>query len=302
MQFLLVSLLLVTSAFAHTDLSKTIEALTGKIAKNPTAELYYQRATEYRALREKEHAIEDLRAALELNPKYREAKLTLAETLGSTDEALELAISLAANSRDTRSSIQPTLLQARIHQQRGDYEKAFEVTSFLHKLTLKARQNETEIDLLHADILLDLNRPAEATTVLKAAWERTESIVLRNNWIDTALTAGQTKDILPNIEKELRSSRLRSSWLIRRARALLVLGNEKAARTDLLAALVEIEPRINPKQPDLTLIADRGLIHALMGNAALARRDLGILKKTNLPASAYRLLSSELPEAEGKSE
>ena len=198
---LLVSLLLLTSAVAHTDLSKTIEALTEKITENPTAELYYQRATEYRALREKEHAIEDLRAALELNPKYHEAKFTLAETLGSTDEALELAISLSANSGDLRSSIQPTLLQARIHQQRGDHEKAFEVTFFLHKLTLKARQNETEIDLLHADILLDLDRPAEAATVLKAAWERTESIVLRNNWIDTALTAGQTKDILPNIEK-----------------------------------------------------------------------------------------------------
>jgi hypothetical protein len=160
-----------------------------------------------------------------------------------------------------------------------------------------ARRGDTKIDLLYAEILLDLERPADAAAALKGAWKRTNSIVLRNNWIDTALTAKQTKEVLPLIEKELRSSRLRSSWLIRRARALLVLGDKEAAHVDLRAALQEINPRLNPAQPDLTLIADRGLIHALLGNTALAKRDLATLRKSSIPSSCYRLLAGQLPDA-----
>jgi hypothetical protein len=142
----------------------------------------------------------------------------------------------------------------------------------------------------------NFNALTKAATILKKSLNRTESIVVRNNWIDAALTAGQTEAVLPLIEKELSSSRFRSSWLIRRARASLILKRKEAAQADLREALVEIAPRINPERPDFTLISDRGLIHALMGNKTRAKNDLKTLKKSGYSPNAYRLLSSALAE------
>ena len=297
MRVFFLSLVLSLGAFAHTDLSKTIEALSKKIAAKPSALLYLQRALEYRALREKKHTIEDLRSALKIKPNYQTAKIALAEEMGKNDEALKLAIELSQSATAEATRLQANLLLARIHQKRDAHTEALKVCEQLAPLAAKMPKDDTEISLLHADILLDLNRAGEAADILKTSWTRTNSIVARNNWIDTALTAGRTKELLPFIEHEFQTSRLRSSWLIRRARALLILGKKNAARTDLVSALLEINPRINPNQPDLTLIADRGLIHALMENPALARRDLTTLQKSTLPASAYRLLSDVMSEA-----
>ena len=75
-----------------------------------------------------------------------------------------------------------------------------------------------------------------------------------------------------------------------------MLKKKKAAHADLRAALFEIAPRINPERPDFTLIADRGLIHALMENKNRAKNDLKILKESGYSPDAYRLLSSALAE------
>lgn len=288
---------LVLACPGHTDISTTIKKLSAKIEEAPGADLYYQRATEYRALREYAHARADLRAALALEPDHLPSQIALIEALGDRDEALTRALKLST-SVDQRTSLQGASLLAAVHQKRGELEEALKIIRRLDELTRKARKGDTSIDLRHADLLLELDRPGEAATVLKAAWDRTDSIVIRNNWIDTALTAGETDEVLPIIEKELRSSRFRSSWYIRRARALRLRNREAAARADLRAALEEINPRINPRRPDLTLIADRGLIHALMGHNALAQRDLTTLSQSSYPASAYRLLREHLADAD----
>lgn len=294
MRVLLLFLVLGLSAPAHSDLSKTIAALSAKINTQPSAELYYQRALEYRALREKNHTLEDLRQALKLDPRFQEAQFALAEELGKSDEALRLAVQLANGPGKTQTTYRSILLLIRIHRLREEYPEALEICQRLAEKTRNRQQDDSELDLLHAEILLDLKRPAEATTVLRNAWKRTGSIVARNNWIDAALTAEQTEETLPLIEHELQTSRLRSSWLIRRARALLVLKQARAARADLHSALLEINSRLNPRQPDLTLVSDRGLIHALMGNPGLAKRDLATLQKSFLPPSSYRLLNDQL--------
>lgn len=281
-------------AFGHTDISTTIKRLTEQIAEEPSAPLYYQRATEYRALREKKHALEDLRAALTIDPGHAPAKIALIEALGQSDEALSLARQLASGPPKAASAIDGAYLLAHIHRERGELRKAFEVCRKLCQKTKGPGQKDTEIDLLYAHLLLDLDRPADAAASLKSAWKQSHSIVLRNQWIDVALTAGLTGEVLPIIEKELNSSRLRSSWLIRRARARLALGRTETARADLRAALHEIGPRINPTRPDLTLIADRGLAHALMGHPERAKSDLKTLRKSTFPPSSYRLLADQL--------
>jgi Flp pilus assembly protein TadD len=78
----------------------------------------------------------------------------------------------------------------------------------------------------------------------------------------------------------------------------LILKRPQEARADLNAALLELNSRIQPDRPDLTLIADRGLALALLGSKTLARRDLEQLKASTLSKSAYIILSSEI-EAPG---
>lgn len=275
----------------HTDINETIKALTAKIKAGPTAELYYQRATEYRALREKAHTLEDLRSALRLSPKHRASRIALIGELGKGDEALTLAKQLLVDSGKPTQQVESSYLLANVYHLRGNHIEALGICEDLQN---RSGKRSTEIDLLHTDILLTLKRPVDATEVLKKGWLRTKSIVLRNNWIDTSLTAGQTEEVLPLIEKEIASSRFRSSWLIRRARARLIDNQHKFANADLRAALREITPRINPERPDLTLIADRGLALALLGKTNEARADLAILEKSLLLRSSYRLLTEAL--------
>ena len=275
----------------HTDINEIIKDLTAKIKATPTPDLYYQRATEYRALREKDHTIEDLRAALKLDHNHRPSRIALIGELGESDEAMTLAIALYDSSQDIAQKLEGAYLVANAHRLRGNLQKALEICETLQELD---ENHSTEIDLLHTDLLLSLHRPADAAAIFKNSWKRTNSIVLRNNWIDTSLTAKQPAEVLPLIEKEISSSRFRSSWLIRRARARLIAENKEQAHQDLRDALTEIEVRLRPDQPDLTLIADRGLIHALLGNEEKAKADLKALQSSILSPSAYRILSEQL--------
>lgn len=280
-------------ALAHNDISGTIKALTAKIKAKPTADLYYQRATEFRALQQKVHAIEDLESALKIEPQNRQALVALVQIYGSDKRALPLISRYQEFAKNKEDKFEARYLLANYKAKLGLLEQASSQCDTLH---LIRPSEDPALDLFHAGLLLKLQRPNEATAILKKSLTRTKSIVVRNNWIDAALTAGQTKAVLPIIQEELNSSRFRSSWLIRRARASLILKKKVAALTDLRAALIEIGPRINPERPDFTLIADRGLIHALMENKTRAKHDLEILKKSGYSPDAYRLLSSALAE------
>jgi tetratricopeptide (TPR) repeat protein len=292
---LLLLILVFTPFFvlAHTDISETIKALTTRIEAKPTADLYYQRGTEFRALQQKAHAIEDLESALKIELHNRHALVALVQLYETNKRAKALISRYQKFAKTKEEKFEAHYLLASYNAKLGLFEQASSQCDTLH---LIRPSEDPALDLFHAGLLLKLQRPNKAATILKKSLNRTKSIVVRNNWIDAALTAGQTKTVLPIIEKELSSSRFRSSWLIRRARASLILKRKEAAQADLREALVEIAPRINPERPDFTLIADRGLIHALMGNKTLAKNDLEILKKSGYSPNAYHLLSSALAE------
>ncbi len=289
--WLLIVLLFPASSQGHNDVSETIKALTAQLEKAPTADLYFQRATEFRALRESEHALEDLHSALKLDPRHRFAITSLIQLYGPSEKGLKLIKRYADFAKDPEQEFEATFLLAQHYAQ----SQMPSVALLLCKGLQEVRpQHDPALDLLHAQTLRDLDRHKQAATILKTAWKRTNSIVLRNNWIDTALTAGLAQEVLPLINQEIASSRFTSSWLIRRARAALALKNKEQAHRDLQAALAELSPRIRPNQPDLTLIADRGLILALLNNHCQARADLDQLEKSALPPSSYRLLRDAL--------
>ena len=77
---------------------------------------------------------------------------------------------------------------------------------------------------------------------------------------------------LPVIETELADSRIKSSWLIRRARVQLGLGKKAEAERDLRDALKEIGGRLNPKVPDASLLLGKALAHELLGEKKDALR------------------------------
>ncbi len=283
--------MLPATAPGHNDVSETIKALSAQIKDAPNAGLYYQRATEFRAIRENKHAIEDLLSALKLEPKNRLATIALIQLLGPTERSLKLIKHYADFAQDREQQFEASFLLAKYYLETDMAPAALSLCEGLQKL----RPNrDPALDLLHAKTHLRLNQPDKASLVLKTAWQHTDSIVLRNNWIDTALTAGLTREVLPIINEEISSSRFRSSWLIRRARAAFIHDDKEQARSDLRAALAELTPRIRTDRPDLTLIADRGLIHALLGQTAEARADLAVLKKSTLSPSSYRLLTEAL--------
>ena len=52
------------------------------------------------------------------------------------------------------------------------------------------------------------------------------------------------------------------------------------AAEDLSTARTEIESRLRPDVPDLSLVCDRGLVHELQGNHAAAMADLELARKS----------------------
>jgi hypothetical protein len=93
----------------------------------------------------------------------------------------------------------------------------------------------------------------------------------------------------------LSESRWQSSWLIRRARARQKLGETAAAKKDLQAAIVEINTRLRPERPDVTLLVDRGLAHALLGNVRAAQADLAAARAASADRALLFRLTKALP-------
>jgi len=288
MRLLLLAILVMyapCSVVAHEDANQVIKGLSRKIATRPTADLYYRRAVEYRSVREIDHAIEDCRTALKQRPDHTQALRLLAELLSQQekhDEALEVGQELLLLSPTPLTN----LLLADLAFAAGEKEKA------LHHVKL-APPNDIHACLLHAHLTPD---GGEAVDILKKGEIRTRSIVLRNAWLDALVSAGRYEKALPIIEGELKSSRFRASWWIKRARIHLQTKDQPSANQDLEFALVEIEKRLSPSRPDLTLINDRGVARALIGQKEKAAQDLKRLRASTFSPLSYSLLSRLLDE------
>ena len=107
--------------------------------------------------------------------------------------------------------------------------------------------------------------------------------MLKAHWIDALIDASEFHAALPLIDLELSDRRWKSSWLIKRARTLQGLGRDAEAISDLHTALTEIQSRLDSARPDLLLLADQGVIHALLNQPKKARSCLARLQQLNTP-------------------
>jgi len=269
------SILFLPCLRAHHDTEEMIARFTQLIESGEaSAELHYRRAVEYRILLQPAKAEADLHAALEYDPNYTPAHRELAQLLtkrGETKLAVKAARRAMLASRNLNERAGTMILLARLLAAAGQPGAALRSCRDAFELR---PPGEVEWYLLHAELLALLDRDHERPGILAAGYTATHSIVLRNAWVDALLDAGDFKTALPVIEQELSGTRLKSSWRLRHARALLGLGRIAAAGTELAACLGELEKRIHPTRPDITLIAERGLAHALLGRMDAARNDL----------------------------
>jgi tetratricopeptide (TPR) repeat protein len=261
------------SLLAHEGPEHDIEELTERISKEgASAELLLQRAVEYQVVKKTGEAIKDLEHALQLEPSSPAALRELGRAYfasGKTNEALA-TVTRGLSSVDAGADHAAILIvRSEILRARKDYDKALEDTD----QAVKEYPNNVDWYLARSQIQSLLKRTKERVRGLEDGIKETGSGLLQIEWIDALIEDGQHAKALEKIEAELNSSRIQSSWLIRRAKVRLATKQQDAAKTDLQAALKELNSRMSGSAPDPSLLADRGLVYELLGDRDSAHKD-----------------------------
>jgi len=279
-----------------------IEDLNLQITANPTLpDLYYQRAGNYRELGRLADARADFEKCLTLQSGFLPAERELArldEAEGRRKEAIE-RLEKAIAAAPPEAGVHLTgcyAVLADMDLKAGRNEEAFAAVSTGISLTQAVT---FDLYLLRDEAQRRLGKHDDRVRDLAAAVEKLKSFVLRIAWIEAMIDAGRGAEVLPEIQKQIDSSRLKASWLIRRARARLhdqktdPAAKELAAK-DLEAALAEVEGRIRPERPDLSLVCDRALILALQGKREEAAKELADAKSRGADQWMTRILEGVL--------
>ena len=259
-------------AEAHEGPEHDIQELTEAMkATGETADLLLQRAIEYRVLGKMSEALRDLEEASRMDigtlPVPRELAKVQFST-GKTNEAIDtLTKVIHAKSAMTSEHANLLMIRSGFYQARSDFKKAIEDSN----QAIALYETNPEWYLQRSALHLAANQPKERMAGIQAGIEKTGAGVLDVEKIDALIDAKNFTNAIPLIEKELNSSRIRSSWLIRRAKAQLGLQHKELAIADLKEALEEIQPRIHSAAPDVSLLLDRALIHELLGEKEPAR-------------------------------
>jgi tetratricopeptide (TPR) repeat protein len=294
---LLLALLFPFASSAHDSPEHVIDALTARIeAGGKRPDLLWRRATEYRALADLKSAARDLQAALRMQEDFVTARqdLALVELAqGKPGRALR-TINRAFRATTNDAALAPLrMARAEILCARGEFEKALaDCNSALQHAT----GSELDWYLTRAQVQRRLGKFDDATTGLKQAFERTGSVVFEAEWIDAMIDAGRFSQALERIEPQLAEARCQSSWLLRRARARLGQGEMSAAHRDLQTAITELNQRLGGVVPEPSLLADRSLAYALLGDSVLAKRDLTAARKGGADETALRRIEEVLSE------
>jgi tetratricopeptide (TPR) repeat protein len=295
LSFLAIMAGLSVAATAHDSPEHVIEGLSAQIeAAGKRPDLLWRRATEYRALGDLQSAARDLRAALAVRDDFAAARQDLALlelAQGKTGDALR-TIDRAFRSLTNAVALAPLrMVRAEILYARGQFEKA--LTECEAALQCATGSN-LDWYLTRAQMQRRLGRFNDAAIGLKQAFEQTGSAVFEAEWIDAMIDAGQYAAALQRIEPQLAEARCQSSWLLRRARVRLSQGEITAAHHDLQKAITEISQRLGGLVPESSLLADRSLAYALLGDAVLAKRDLNAARKGGADETALRRIEAVL--------
>lgn len=260
------------NVWAHEGPEHEIEELTDLLKiRSDSSDLLLQRAIEYRVLGQMTNALKDLEEAARIDPLDIKIQRELSKVqfwTGKTNEAVETvshAIATKSNEPDEKAGL--LMIRSQFLRARGEYKKA--VADAHQAIQLHDGNPEWYLHRSNLQELLQQNK--ERIQGIDEGIQKTGAGVLLVEKVAALLQDKQFTAALSIIEPELESSRIRSSWLIRRAQARLGLGQTAAAKEDLHEALREIEPRINLPTPDVSLLLDRALAHELLEDRSMAK-------------------------------
>ena len=258
---------------AHDEPQHEIDELTLRISEEgESAHLLLQRAIEYNVLRQTTEAITDLERALHFEPESTPILRELAKTYlatGKTNEAsanITLAIKFAEAGPELGSAL---MVRCEIRRARKDYAKALEAANE----AIEQHGESVEWYLTRNQLQQQLGLKKERIAGLDEGVKATGSGLLENEWLDALIDGGQSSVALARIEAELADARLKSTWLLRRAKVRLATNKKEAAKADLEAALKELNERFGKTTPDPLALMDRGQMQELLGNKDDARKD-----------------------------
>lgn len=289
-------------ASAHEGPEHEIEELTQRMAEHgESAELLAERAIEYRVLGKLAEATKDLERAVSIGTASLFVHRELARVLlldGKADAALaQVARALTLDTEEPADTAALRMLRAEIYRSKNEPKKSLEDCD----AALKLHRRNPEWYIFRSDIHRRLKLPQERLAGIEEGIAQTGAGVLEIERVEAMLDAGQPAAALKIIETELADSRLKSSWLIRRARAFQALGKKNEALTDLTDALDEIAVRLNPKTPDAPLLLDKALAHELRGEKHDALRAYEQARDRGAPDfvnDKIKTLQEQIPPAE----
>ena len=279
---LITTLLLPRSAGGHAGERHAVEAINAQIKDHgETAELLMRRARSFHILGAIQEERADLDRVIQWYPDFRPARIAMAQFhLDRQDfkKALDLATALLEKWPDASDV-------GTVHVVCGDAyilagRPSAAVTSY--ERALEYSQDEVEWHLKRSEALAKLARHRDRAVALQTARVKLPSIVLELEWVDALIECNDAESArmaMTIIEPKLARSRLRSSWLMRRARVYLVLDQHASARIDLAEALRELDNRIAVQHPDPSLLVDRAYVFALQGENLRAEQDLDAAKQ-----------------------
>jgi tetratricopeptide (TPR) repeat protein len=265
--------MLAMAALAHEGPEHEIEELTERMKRNgESAELLTERAVEYRVMGKLAEATRDLERAAALDPASLPVRRELARVLflgGKAAEAIaEIARGLKLEAEEPADTASLRMLRAEILRSQNENKKALEDCD----AALKLHKQNPEWYVLRSDVQRRLKAHKERLAGIEDGIRETGAGVLEIERVEAMLDAGHFPAALKLIEAELADSRIKSSWLIRRARVLSEIGRKVEAERDLRDAIEEIATRLNPKSPDVPLLLDKALAHELLGEKKDALR------------------------------
>jgi tetratricopeptide (TPR) repeat protein len=270
-RWLLALLICGSTAFrlaAHEGPEHEIEVISEKIKiSGESAGLLADRAIEYRLLGKLAEAIKDLERAVVLEPESMVIHRALAHALyqnGKADDALAtISRGLRGNADEPAEVAALRILRADILRSKKDYGKALEDAN----AAIVLHNGNPEWYILRSDIQRLMKAHKERLAGIEAGIKATGAWILELERVEALIDAGNLDVALPIIESELQDSRIKSSWLIRRARVRQAQGKQDDAVEDLKSALAEIGTRLNPKTPDLPLLLDKARALEMLGDS-----------------------------------
>ena len=255
---------------AHDGPEHEIDELTQRIKdEGESADLLLQRAIEYNVLRQPGDAIKDLERALHFEPESTPVLRELAKTFLSTGKAsanITLAIKFAEPGAELGSAL---MVRCEIRRARKDYAKALEAANE----AIEQHGESVEWYLTRSQLQQQLGLKKERIAGLDDGVKATGSGLLETEWLDALIDGGKGDVALAKSEAELEDARLKSTWLLRRAKVRLAQNKKDAAKADLEAALKELNERFGKSSPDPLALMDRGQIQELLGNKDEAKKD-----------------------------